>query len=184
VGPVNLDYAMTPDNEFADVHRLSFGYTFGGSEQPEPEKPKPKQPEQPVKPPAPKGPPVIAAAPATPQKPAPEPKATAELKPIPDPKAAPDPKQAAPSPAPAPKPEAPELYEVVLGSYQTENSAQSELKALRILGFSVKDAMVTYTPGSGYRVSLVRFNSRKSADQLAQSLIKLSFVPRVEVARH
>jgi hypothetical protein len=182
VGPVNLDYAMTPDNEFADVHRLSFGYTFGGSEPPEPEKAKPKQ-REPVKPPPPKGPSVIAAAPAAPQKPALEPKATAELKPIPDQKAAPDPKQATPTPAPAPKPQGPEQYEVVLGNYQTEYSAQSELRALRILGFSLREATVTSAPGGGYRLSLVRFNSRKSADELAESLIKLSFAPRVEVAR-
>src|SRR6266850_8430218 len=43
-GPVNLDYAMTPDNGFADIHRLSFGYTFGGSgAEPEPRKPEPKR---------------------------------------------------------------------------------------------------------------------------------------------
>ncbi|HEY2923579.1 MAG TPA: SPOR domain-containing protein, partial [Candidatus Eisenbacteria bacterium] len=62
-------------------------------------------------------------------------------------------------------------------------SAQSELKALRILGFSLREATVTSAPGGGYRLSLVRFNSRKSADELAESLIKLSFAPRVEVAR-
>ena len=186
VGPVNLDYAMTPDNEFADVHRVSFGYTFGGSGTPEPEKQKPKKP-TPVRPPAPKGPPVIAAAPLgsasapPPQKAALQPKATPEAKP-----AAPE-VNAAPAPAPEPTPEAkidvPDRYEVVLGNYQTESSAQSELKALRILGFSLKDAIITLTPGGGYRLSLVRFNSRKSADELAASLVKLSFSPRVEVAR-
>src|SRR6267143_5796793 len=64
-GPVNLDYAMTPDNGFADIHRLSFGYTFGGAEA-KPEKPEPKK--EPVRPPQPKGPPVIVQAPA-PKKP-------------------------------------------------------------------------------------------------------------------
>src|SRR6267143_6957370 len=54
VGPVNVDYAMTPDNEFADVHRVSFGYTFGGAGPPEPEKQKPKK-RTPVRPPVPKG---------------------------------------------------------------------------------------------------------------------------------
>jgi len=91
---------------------------------------------------------------------------------------------AAPAPAPAPAQRAlPEQYEVVLGSYQSEASAQSELKALRILGFSLKDAMVVLLPGGGYRLSLVRFNSRKSADELAASLIALSFTPRVEITR-
>jgi hypothetical protein len=47
----------------------------------------------------------------------------------------------------------------------------------------LKDAKITSLPGSGYRLSLVRFNSRKSANDLAASLVALSFSPRVEVAR-
>jgi len=186
-GPVNLDYAMTPDNGFADIHRLSFGYTFGGSgAEPEPRKPEPKR--QPAKPAAPKPPTVIASAPA-PTKAAPEPesKSPAETKPS----AAAGPALAAgstavatPAPTPAPPQNVlPNPYEVVLGSYQSEASAQSELKALRILGFSLKDARTVLMPGGGYRLSLVRFNSRKSADELAASLIALSFTPRVEIAR-
>ena len=172
-GPINLDYAMTPDNGFADVHRLSFGYTFGGGEEkPETKKSEPKK--EPVRPPTPKRPPVIAsAAPA----PAPAPK-----KPTEQPKPAPAAVAQAPKPAPAPAPKGTDQYEVVLGSYQTETAAQSELKALRILGFSLKDAVVTQVPGSGYRLSLVRTNTRKSADELAASLVALSFAPRVEVA--
>jgi hypothetical protein len=182
-GPLNLDYAMTPDNGFSDIHRLSFGYTFGGSEpKPEPKKPEPQT--QPAKPTVPK---VIAAAPApAPKKAAPEPKAPAEAKPstvagselAQGPSASPK-----PAPAPAPKKAAPEQYEVVLGSYQTESSAQAELKALRILGFGLKDATIVPGPNGGYRLSLVRFNSRKSADELAASLVKMSFTPRIELSR-
>ena len=149
VGPVNLDYAMTPDNDFADIHRLSFGYTFGGA----PVKPEPRKPPTP-QPPAPKGPPVVVIAP-TPQP---------ELVPA------------------APKAKASDVYEVVLGSYQSEASARAELKALQILGFSVKDAKVGYLPGMGYRLTLASLNSKKSADALAASLSRLSFTPRVEVA--
>ncbi|HZE19890.1 MAG TPA: PorV/PorQ family protein, partial [Candidatus Angelobacter sp.] len=140
-GPVNLDYAMTPDNGFADIHRLSFGYTFGASDaRPEPVKPEPRK--QPAKPAAPKLPPVIASAPA-PRKAAPEPESRpAEAKPSAESGstlAAGSMASAAPAPAPAPAQRAlPEQYEVVLGSYQSEASAQSELKALRILGFSLK----------------------------------------------
>lgn len=193
VGPVNLDYAMTPDNAFADIHRLSFGYTFSGGEaKPEPPKRLPKQP--PVRP-TPKTPPPIAAAPVTP-KPvvavAPEtPKpaiAAAPVTPQPAPVSPPVQTLAqvpAPTPAPAspPKRSAPEQYEVVLGNYQTETNAQSELKALRILGFALKDALITFVPGTGYRLSLVRFNSRKPADELAASLTNLSFSPRVETTQ-
>jgi hypothetical protein len=167
-GPINLDYAMTPDNGFSDIHRLSFGYTFGSEARPEP-RAEPKK--QPARPPTPKGPPVIASSPAT-KKAAPAPvTAVAEA-----PKAS-----AAPTPA-APKSKGSDQYEVVLGSYQSESSAQSELKALRILGFSLKDATVTLIPGAGYQISLARLNSRKSADELAASLVALSFTPRVEVA--
>ncbi|HXF59940.1 MAG TPA: PorV/PorQ family protein [Candidatus Saccharimonadales bacterium] len=188
-GPVNLDYAMTPDNGFADIHRLSFGYTFGGTDQ-RPEKPEPKK--EPAQPAKPKGPPVIVSAP--PPKKAAEPEIKAEVKaePKPEPKPAvavaqaPAPAPAKPEPKPEPKAEpkesGPEQYEVVLGSYQSETSAQAELKALRILGFQLKDAVVTPF-GSGYRLSLARLNSKGKADALAASLVALSFAPRVEVAR-
>jgi len=169
-GPVNLDYAMTPDNGFADIHRLSFGYTFGAEGKPEPKAPEPKK--EPIRPPVTKQPPVIATAPpAKKASPAPAPAQTV----------AEAPKASSPPPA-APKPSGPDQYEVVLGSYQSESSAQSELKALRILGFSLKDAAVTLVPGGGYQLTLARMNSKKSADDLAASLVALSFAPRVEIA--
>jgi len=167
-GPVNLDYAMTPDNGFADIHRLSFGYTFGAEGKPEPKAPEPKK--EPVRPPVTKQPPVIATAPPV-RKAAPAPVQTV----------AEAPKASAPPPA-APKSSGPDQYEVVLGSYQSESSAQSELKALRILGFSLKDATVTLVPGGAYQLTLARMNSKKSADDLAASLVALSFAPRVEIA--
>ena len=70
-------------------------------------------------------------------------------------------------PAKVPQPKGVDVYEVVLGTYQTEQSAQSELKALQILGFNVKDARINMLPGEGYKLSLARLNSRKSADDLA-----------------
>jgi len=165
---VNLDYAMTPDNGFADIHRLSFGYTFGAEGKPEPKAPEPRK--EPVRPPVTKQPPVIASAPPA-KKAVPAPTQTV----------AEAPKASAPPPA-APKPSGPDQYEVVLGSYQSESSAQSELKALRILGFSLKDATVTLVPGGAYQLTLARMNSKKSADDLAASLVALSFAPRVEIA--
>lgn len=180
-GPVNLDYAMTPDNGFADIHRLSFGYTFGGAEQ-KPEKPEPKK--EPVRPPQPKGPPVIVQAPA-PKKPEVKAEPAPAPKPVETIVRATEQKEVAPPPAApkvAPKPSAPEQYEVVLGSYQSETSAQSELKALRILGFQLKDAVVVQGPNGGYMLSLARLNSRAKADELARNLVALSFSPRVELA--
>ncbi|HYQ96590.1 MAG TPA: hypothetical protein VER38_06225, partial [Candidatus Eisenbacteria bacterium] len=177
VGPVNVDYAMTPDNAFADVHRLSFGYSFGGAqERPEPKKPAPKRQPAP-QPPVQKGPPVIAAAPAPKIAPPPT-----EPVPAAPPKAQPEPQPAPAAPAPAKRP-APDTFEVVLGKYQSEASARAELKALQILGFSVKDARITALPGQGYRLALARLNSKKSANDLAASLSRLSFTASVEIAQ-
>src|SRR5207244_13250881 len=56
---MTIDYAMTPDNDFADVHRLSFGYSFGsGGAEKEP-KPQKKPEEKKPAPPTPTGPPDI-----------------------------------------------------------------------------------------------------------------------------
>jgi hypothetical protein len=175
-GPMNLDYAMTPDNGFADIHRLSFGYTFGAEAKPEPRTPEPRK--QPARPPT-KQPPVIASAPAAAKSPA-TPSASAAA-PAPSTAVAEVPKASAPAPTP-PASGGRDQYEVVLGSYQSESSAQSELKALRILGFSLKDAAISFVPGGGYRLTLARLNSKKSADELAASLVALSFSPRVELA--
>lgn len=174
---LTVDYAMTPDNAFDNVQRLSFGYSFGGGAEkaPEPEK-KPRK-EKPEPPPPPKGPKVIAS--AKPSPPAPTaPTRVGAAKPAP---AASQEVAKAPSKSNPPSKRA--LYDVVLGTYQSETSARSELKALEILGFSVKDAKITPLDGGGYRLSLARFGSRSSANNLAASLAKMSFQPRVEVVQ-
>lgn len=187
---VTVDYAMTPDNEFDNVQRLSFGYSFGGGTEkaPEPEE-KPRE-QKPAPPPPPTGPKVIASA-----KPAKAPAGAASAAPAtqsPAAKSAPVAPATATPAAPkavaqasdAPKPASKgSLYDVVLGIYQTEAAAQSELKALDILGFSVKDAKITALGDGGYRLSLARFGSKKSADDLASSLTKMSFQPRVEMVQ-
>ncbi len=184
-----LDYAMTPSNAFDDVHRFSFGYSFGGGGEertPEPRKP---EPETPAPPPPPAGPKVIARATPRPASPVPaaiavSPKQVAAAPAEAAPASRPVEKGSAPLPAPAPKQSLRGVqYDVVLGVFQSEESARSELKALEILGFSVKDARVESTTGGGYRLSLARFGSKKSADNLAASLARMSFQPRVEVVQ-
>jgi hypothetical protein len=181
---LTVDYAMTPDNAFDNVQRLSFGYSFaGGAEKaPEPEK-KPRE-EKPEPPPPPKGPKVIASAkPTSPPSAAAAPAPTAPAresaaKPSPTPS-----HEVAKAPTQSKSSSKGSLYDVVLGTYQSETSARSELKALEILGFSVKDAKITPLEGGGYRLSLARFGSRSSANNLAASLSKMSFQPRVEVVQ-
>jgi hypothetical protein len=182
---LTVDYAMTPDDAFDNVQRLSFGYSFGGGEEktPEPEK-KPRE-EKPEPPPPPTGPKVIASAKPSAPPPAaskPEPKRVVAEAPAKTPPATSAPKEIAKAPAPR-KSSSKSVYDVVLGTYQSEASARSEIKALEILGFSVKDAEITSLDGGGYRLSLARFGSRGSADNLAASLSKMSFQPRVEVVQ-
>jgi uncharacterized protein UPF0164 len=194
---IELDYAMTPSNQFDDVHRLSFGYSFGGGvEEKKPEQPKPEPPP----PPAPTGPKVIAqgpmppaSAPSAPAKasvknaapsasapaaktPAPQ-QAVAQAAPAAEPKTAPA--TAAAKPA---KPRSVD-YAVILPGYWTQESAQAELKALELLGFKVKDAHVEKAEsGSGYQIRLVTLRSKSSADDMAASLTRMSFRASVEVA--
>jgi hypothetical protein len=182
VKQLSLDYAMTPSNEFDDIHRLSFGYSFGGGEERAPEPRKPVE-EKPAPPPPPPGPKVIAhAAPpkapgTTPQTTTAEPKTLAQAS---APVQTPTPSR----PVPAPKPASRGVqFDVVLGVFQSEESARSELKALDILGFSVKDARIDKTADGGHRLSLARFGSRKTADNLAASLTRMSFQPHVEVVQ-
>jgi len=183
---LSVDYAMTPNNEFDNVQRISFGYSFGSgpSEQDvEPNKPEEKQPAPP--PPAPTGPPVIAVA-----KPAPAPAPT---------KAPPAPAPAAPhaeAPVVAAKPAAPAAgttapapkttteYAVVLPGYQSKESAQAEMKALELLGFRTKDAQVIKDPErGGYLIVLSRMKSKGNAENLVSDLTKMSFRANVEVVQ-
>jgi hypothetical protein len=186
---LELDYALTPSNQFDDVHRLSFGYSFGaGSEERKPETPKP--PKQAPPPPAPPAPRVIASAnpsttvpaPAvTPRKPvaAAPPTPAVQAPSIATPAPTPEP---APAPVKAPKARAPE-YDVVLPGYASESSAQAELKALELLGFRVKDAIIEKLPESGYRVRLAHVRSKSSADNMAAALARMSFRAVVEVVQ-
>lgn len=209
---LELDYAMTPSDAFDNVHRLSFGYSFGaGSEEKRPEKPKPEI--EPPPPPAQPGPKVIAAAPApkpsTSASDAPPQAAKGGAVPVPAaPKAAPEVVAgASPAPkagaratspaapivvaeAPAPAPDKPAKaakakdleYSVILPGYWSKSSAEAELKALELLGFRVKEALIEKASGSSYQVRLARMRSRSNADDMAASLGRMSFRASVEVA--
>lgn len=189
---LSLDYALTPSSQFDDVHRVSLGYSFGsGAREPDapPARREEKKPAPP--PPAPVGPPVIAAVksaqvktpkvvlgpPAAPSKAAPPAVAVAP------------PAAAAKAPAPVPVPKssasgsaAPTEFAVVLPGYHTKESAQAEIQALELLGFSAKHAQIVANPkGSGFFITLVRMKSKGKADDLVASLSKMSFRAIVEV---
>jgi len=184
---LQLDYAMTPSNDFDNIHRLSFGYSFGsGGEERKPEKPKPEPKKKtPPPPPAPTGPAVIAAAktpkteapaaPKTAPQQAPQVVAQAPVQP-PSAKAAPAPVtprvEEAPKPAEPPKPVG---YDVVLPGYASKASAEAELKALELLGFRIKDAQIVQGSSGSYQVMLSRMKSKSSADDMAASLSRMSF---------
>ncbi len=192
---MNVDYAMTPDNDFADIHRLSFGYSFGSGvreQEPAPKKPEQTKPAQP----APKTPPVVAKTnpkPAAPKpaKPAEEaPKAVAIAPALPPPAttstAAPQP--AAENPlsaeelkAAAPKPAA---YVVLLPGFSSKESAQAEVKALDLLGFKIKDAKIEKDPKrGGYMITLAQMKSKGKADEMAAELHRMSFRAIVDLAQ-
>jgi len=188
---MSLDYAMTPSNAFDDVHRLSFGYSFGsGAREKAPE---PKKPEEtkPAPPPAPVGPPIIAQAKPEP----PAPKAVAMTAPIEPPKpSAPAPSEpiAAPPASPsalsaeelAARPPSPAQlgYAVVLPGFQSKESAQAEVKALQLLGFRTKDAQISRDPKrGGYVITLARMKSKGNAEEMAASLQRMSFTAKVEL---
>jgi len=209
---LQLDYAMTPSNDFDNIHRLSFGYSFGsGGEERKPEQPKPQPKKKtPPPPPAPTGPPVIASAPkaaAKTSKPAPAvaaaptpvvaeapksqdvaaapaPKSQViAVAPAPTPAAPAAPQAEAPKPAEPAKPAKPIGYDVVLPNYSSRESAQAELKALQLLGFRVNDAQIVEQPGGGYRVMLARTKSKSNADNMAADLSRMSF-RAIVVAAH
>jgi hypothetical protein len=203
---LNVDYAMTPDNAFDDVHRLSFGYSFGSPTVNETAPPK-KKPEEkkPAPPPAPTGPPAVVQ--ATPQKAAP-PKPEAPKPEAPKPTATASTATAAPTaqapsvtapdelvpmtvpnkqtpPPPVAKPEVPKVgpteYMVLLAGFQSKESAEAEVKALQLLGFKTKDARVEKDPKrGGYRITLARMKSKGSADDMAGELQRMSFRATVE----
>ena len=188
---MNIDYAMTPDNDFADVHRLSFGYSFGsGAAEKEP-KPKKKPQEKKPVPPAPTGPPVIAQAVPKPVEAKPvkaaevEPKNVALASPAPSP-IAPPPAAAAPAPTPPAAAPAAALSEfvIVLPGFSSRETAQAEIKALDLLGFRTKDAHIEKDPRrGGFQITLTRMKSKGKADEMAASLQRMSFRAVVDLAQ-
>jgi len=195
---LELDYALTPSNDFDDVHRLSFGYSFGSSgDEKKPEKPKPVEPPPPAQP----GPKVIASAKPEPppaaaptagkgseaasSKPTLDETSKPKVKSTPPPEPATTEVAAVQPPAAAPsKPAKPRdvQYSVILPGYWSKESAQAELKALELLGFRIKDAQVEKSAGNGYLVRLARMRNKSSADDMAASLARMSFRASVEVA--
>jgi uncharacterized protein UPF0164 len=199
---LNLDYAMTPNEDFDNIHRLSFGYSFGtGAPEKEPKQPKKEEPKEEPAPEAPKGPRVIAE--ATPEAPKPAAKAVA-----PKPAAQTQtPKPAAPKETPAAalttvatsetKPEAqapkaadpapkavPVQYAVVMPGYPSKDSAEAEMKALELLGFRTKDAQIVKDPKrGGFMITFTRMKSKGSAEEVAANLQRMSFRALVEVAQ-
>jgi len=184
---MNIDYAMTPDNQFADVHRLSFGYSFGsGATEKEP-KPKKKPEEKKPAPPAPTGPPVIAQV-VVPKVVEPKPvkateavsKPVALATPTPSPIAPP---AAAPAAGPAPA-EALSEFVIVLPGFSSKETAQAEIKALDLLGFRTKDARIEKDPRrGGFLITLSRMKSKGKADEMAASLQRMSFRAVVDLAQ-
>jgi hypothetical protein len=183
---LSMDYAMTPSNEFDNVQRISFGYSFGSGPSEREEKPQKPEETKPVPPPpAPTGPPVIASRPAT----------TAPAKPQasaapPAAESAPPTVASSPTPAPSKAPEtssktpAPSAYAVVLPGYSSKESAQAELKALALLGFRTKDAKIQNDSArGGYVIVLQRTKSKSSADDLVADLSKMSFRAQVQVVQ-
>jgi len=182
---MNIDYAMTPDNQFADVHRLSFGYSFGsGATEKEP-KPKKKPEEKKPAPPAPTGPPVIAAVVPKPVEPKPvkatevTPKTVALATPTPSPIS-----PAASAPPAAAHTAAFSDFVIVLPGFSSKETAQAEIKALDLLGFRTKDARIERDARrGGYSITLTRMNSKGKADEMAASLQRMSFRAVVDLAQ-
>ena len=197
---LNFDYAMTPNNDFDNIHRLSFGYSFGaGASEKEPEPKKPEE-KKPAPPPAPTGPSIIAQKPetktpaqsATPKAVASAPAAPKQASPDPTPTAstpdggtagavaaAPAPTKVAPAPAPPP-----DEYAVVLAGFQSKEGAEAEFKALEMLGFKTKDAKVTKdTKRGGWMIFLARMKTKANANEMASSLSRMSFRPTIDVVQ-
>jgi hypothetical protein len=182
---MSVDYAMTPSDAFDDVHRLSFGYSFGSGVREKESEPKKPEETKPAPPPAPVGPPIIVQA-------KPDPPAPNAVKSSIEP---PKPSASAPSAPPAPssvlskeelaaRPPSPANsgYAVVLPGFQSKESAQAEIRALELLGFRTKDAQISRDPKrGGYVITLARMKSKGNADEMAASLHRMSFRATVDL---
>ncbi|HET9951490.1 MAG TPA: PorV/PorQ family protein [Candidatus Eisenbacteria bacterium] len=60
---LSVDYAMTPSDAFDNVHRIGFGYSFGGGAEESETKPEAPKEQTPLPPAPPKGPTTVASAP-------------------------------------------------------------------------------------------------------------------------
>lgn len=225
-GPASLDYAMTPSDDFDNVQRFAFGYSFGGGAEEAPAKPEAPKKQKPLPPAPPKNPTTVATAPkpkATPKAAPPvsvlaDPKALASAPEAtvttPDTRSAPEtaapstnstPAEPTPSPAPvvianapekspeksvektpekAPEKSAPKEskpakviveHAVLLLGYSSMESAQSEMKALQLLGFRTKDATIVADPKGGYVIRLAQMKSKDSAEGMVSDLARMSF---------
>ena len=202
VKQMSVDYAMTPSDGFDNVHRFALGYSFGSGAEESEVKPAPPKKEKPLPPPPPTGPPSIASTskPKRDPKPA-EPvrvlAQTPELsvaKPVVAPvtetsKSEPVAVAVVLAPAKSPVQEEPKAKEVkaakpvkqvtefaiVLPGYQSMDGARSELKALQLLGFRVKDATIALNESGSFSIRLTQMKSKTSADEMATSLARMSF---------
>ncbi|MEK7314875.1 MAG: SPOR domain-containing protein, partial [Candidatus Eisenbacteria bacterium] len=66
-------------------------------------------------------------------------------------------------------------FAIVLPGYQSMDGAQSELKALQLLGFRVKDATIVANESGSYSIRLAQMKSKASAEEMASSLARMSF---------
>lgn len=66
-------------------------------------------------------------------------------------------------------------FAVILPGYQSKDGAQSELKALQLLGFRVKDATIVSNENGSYSIRLAQMKSKSSAEEMATSLARMSF---------
>jgi len=180
---LSVDYAMTPSDAFDDVHRLSFGYSFGSGTKAKPPEPGIPEEKRPV-PPGPAGPPVIAQAkpektvPKAVKAPAGTPKPNATAPPAPTSVLSPEELAARPASPAQPG------YAVILPGFQSKEGAQGELKALELLGFQTKHAEISKDPkGGGYVITLARMKSKESADKMASSLQRMSFRANVQLVK-
>lgn len=201
VKQMSVDYAMTPSDGFDNVHRFALGYSFGSGAEESEVKPAPPKKEKPLPPPPPTGPPSIASTskPKREPKPAepvrvlaetPEPAATRPVvAPVTETVRQSEPVAVVLAPAKSPVKEEPRAKEVkpakpvkqvtefaiVLPGYQSMDGAQSELKALQLLGFRVKDATIVANESGSYSIRLAQMKSKASADEMASSLARMSF---------
>jgi cell division septation protein DedD len=74
-------------------------------------------------------------------------------------------------------------YAVVLPGYQSKDGAQSELKALQLLGFRIKDAAIVAQEKGGYAIRLAQMKSKGSADDMVESLSRMSFRASVQTVQ-